>query len=79
MFAFLPAERPPRLAPMLRVSRRTWKRLALLLGLLALLWLASGIAVAWKLTRRAAPRTSEAAPAIEWGVLHELRLHTDDG
>lgn len=63
---------------MVRPSRRAWSRLALLVALLALAWLASGIAVAWKLTRRAGPRAHEAAPAIGWGALRELRLTTSD-
>ncbi len=60
-------------------AHRMRKRLALLLLALALAWLASGMAVAWKLTRRAASRTSEPVPRIDWGEVRELRLCTSDG
>jgi len=46
---------------------------------LAVGWLGSSWAAAWRLTRRASAPFAEPAPAVEWGKLEELRLTARDG
>lgn len=46
---------------------------------LAALWLLSSYAVAYQLTRRAAPRLAEPIPELSWGQIERLSLQTDDG
>jgi alpha-beta hydrolase superfamily lysophospholipase len=47
--------------------------------LLAGAWLVLSFAAAWRLTRRALPPFEEPAPAVAWGRIEPLRLHTADG
>jgi alpha-beta hydrolase superfamily lysophospholipase len=61
------------------MSRRIWRRAALVALALVLAWLGSAFVVTWKLTHRSSARRPEPAPVIEWAQLHELRLATADG
>jgi alpha-beta hydrolase superfamily lysophospholipase len=60
-------------------TRRKWLRRMIafvVLGILA--WLAVSYAVAYRLTRRAAPLTPEPVPAVDWGTAEPLSLNTSD-
>jgi uncharacterized protein len=61
-------------------TRRKWMRRAFALGAAAVLvWLASSLAVARRLTRRAEPFTAEPPPLVSWGSAEPLHLTTADG
>src|SRR3982751_6648161 len=55
------------------------KRLALSAAALLALWLLSCYAVAYQLTRRAAPRSVEVVPELTWGKVEPVQLRTVDG
>jgi uncharacterized protein len=55
------------------------KRFALSAAALAAFWLLSCYAVAYQLTRRAAPRSVEVVPDLTWGKVEPVKLHTIDG
>jgi pimeloyl-ACP methyl ester carboxylesterase len=44
-----------------------------------MLWLASSLAVAYKLTRRPHSLAPEPPPAVAWATIEPVRLNTDDG
>ena len=59
--------------------RRRLRRIAVVAGLLAGLWLVASLIVAHRLTRRARPPFPEPAPRVAWGTIEPLRLPTHDG
>jgi pimeloyl-ACP methyl ester carboxylesterase len=61
------------------VSRRQIVAALLVAGLLASLWLAAALAVAYRLTRRHRAMFAEPAPTVPWGAIEGLRLKTRDG
>jgi alpha-beta hydrolase superfamily lysophospholipase len=61
-------------------ARRKWFRRVLALFALALVvWLATSLAVAHRLTRRAAPAAPERVPTVAWATPAAHRLNTSDG
>lgn len=65
--------------PLQNRKRRICRRLLILAILAILFWLVGSYAVAHRLTRRPHAPCEEAAPAIAWGTVQELRLATEDG
>lgn len=59
--------------------RRRWRRCAVGLLLLVILWLSVSGVIAFRLTRRPRPRFEEPVPTVAWGPIEGHRLRTRDG
>ena len=70
----------PALNGFLRSGSRKWfRRGAIAMGTVLVLWLTVSFAVAYRLTHRPRPRFEERAPRVAWGTLEDHRIKTRDG
>lgn len=67
------------LNPLRLARRRGCRRCGLVLCTLVLLWLLASWYCVYHLTRRSRPVFAEPAPAVSWGTMESLRLHSADG
>jgi pimeloyl-ACP methyl ester carboxylesterase len=59
--------------------RRWLRRAVIVAAALVVVWLASSLFVAYKLTRRPHPLMAEPPPAVTWAAIESVRLQSSDG